>query len=165
MKQQTIEDVARRLDRLESENRGLKITVFFMLVVIAATVMMGQAAPKKIPKVLEAENFVLKGPNGTERGRLGTSDEGHPYLVLLEKSGKPRLALGRLYGHVSRRIKSRLRQHGTGPSAGFYDKEGKVRVPVKYSQAEVGRALRDPEPAESLVVLFDQAGNVAWSVP
>ena len=165
MGQQTTDDVIKRMDRLERENRNLKMTVMLVSAVMAGALLMGQALPRKIPKVLEAENFVLKGPNGTERGRLGTSDKGHPYLVLLEPNGRPRVALGRLYGHVSRRIKSRLLQHGTGPSAGFRDKDGKLRTPVEYNRKEMERSLRASEPAESLVVLFDQTGNVAWSVP
>lgn len=165
MGEQTIASVIKRIDRLERKNRTLRITVLLAAVVMAAAFLMGQAAPKIIPKVLEAESFVLKGPNGTERGRMGISDEGHPYLVLLKPNGSPRVALGRLYGHVSRRIKSRLLQHGTGPSAGYYDKDGKLRTPVKYDRAEMERSLRAPEPAESLMVLFDQTGNVVWSVP
>jgi len=165
MGEQTVAAVIKRIDRLERKNRNLKITVLLASIVMAAAFLMGQAAPKKIPKALEAENFVLIGPNGTERGRMGISDKGHPYLVLLKPNGSPRVALGRLYGHVSRRIKSRIRQHGTGPSAGFYDKDGKLRAPVKYDRAEMERSLRAPEPAESLMVLFDQTGNVAWSVP
>jgi len=173
MNQQTTDAVERRLIRLERQNRNLKHTVVLVVVGIAAVFMMGQAQPDKIAKKLEAENFILRGPNGAERGRLGVTPNGHPFLVLLNKNGKPSVSLGRLYGHVSRRIKTGLRHYGTGPSAGFYDKDGKPRAPVEYNpmahgqmaQVEMALSLRAPEPAESLVVLFDQTGNVAWSVP
>ncbi len=173
MNQQTTDSVERRLIRLERQNRNLKHTVVLVVVGIAAVFMMGQAQPDKIAKKLEAENFILRGPNGAERGRLGIAPNGHPFLILLNKNGTPSVSLGKLYGHVSRKIKTGLRHYGTGPSAGYYDKDGKPRSPVEYNQlahgqmapVEMALSLRAPEPAESLMVLFDKTGNVAWSVP
>ncbi len=115
-------------------------------------------------KVAEAENFMLRGPDGSERGKMGTSPEGHPYLVLLERSGRPRVALGRLYGHASREIEGQVITYGSGPSEGYYDKDGKPRSTVPYSQwlKERTTYVQKPgEPAESVVVIFDGSGNVA----
>ena len=168
MDQQSTDEFAKRLDRLEGQNRSLRITVIIMLIAVTAAVTMGQTQPKKIPKVLEAENFILRGPDGSERGKMGTSPEGHPYLVLLERSGRPRVALGRLYGHATRKIEGQVITYGSGPSGGYYDKDGKPRSTVPYSQwlKERTTDVQKPgEPAESLVVVFDGSGNVAWSVP
>ncbi|HEX9879557.1 MAG TPA: hypothetical protein VGB25_05135 [Candidatus Binatia bacterium] len=164
MSQQMIDGVARRLERLERANRNLKSAVLLLCAGLAAVVVMGQAEPKKIPKELDAENFILRAPNGAERGRIGTSPEGNPYMVLLDANGRPRVALGRLYGHVSRKFEGRVLRYGTGPGANLYDKEGKPRKTGEHSVEEALRADK-PEPAESLLVLFDQSGNVSYAVP
>ncbi len=168
MNQQMTDSLERRLIRLERQNRNLKHTVVFVVVGIAAVFMMGQAQPNKIAKKLEAENFILRSPNGAERGRLGVAPNGHPFLVLLNKNGKPSVSLGKLHGHASRRIQGNVITWGGGPSKVYYDKDGKPRTTVPYKQwlkertTDVQKAAR---PAESLVVLFDDAGNVFWSIP
>ncbi len=168
MNQQTTDAVERRLIRLERQNRNLKHAMVLVVMGIAAVFMMGQAQPDKIAKKLDAENFILRGPNGAERGRLGVAPNGHPFLVLLNKNVKPSVSLGKLYGHASRRIQGKLITFGDGPSAGDYDQDGKPRTTVPYKRwlkertTDVQKAAR---PAESLVVLFDDTGNVFWSVP
>ena len=164
MKPQTTDSWERRLIRLERQNRNLKHAVVLVVVGIAAVFMMGQAQPNKIAKKLEAEKFILRGPRGAERGRLGVASNGHPYLVLLESNGQPRVALGNLYGHVARKMEGRVLRYGTGPGANLYDKDGRPRKTAEYSVEEALRAEK-PEPAESLLVLFDQRGNVSWSMP
>jgi len=168
MNQQRTDSLERRLIRLERQNRNLKHAVVLVVVGMAAVIMMGQAQPNKIAKKIEAENFILRDPNGAERGRLGVAPNGHPFFVLLNKSGKPSVSLGKLYGHASRRIKGNVITYGDGPSEGYYDKDGKPRTTVPYAEwvkertTDVQKAGR---PAESLVVLFDDAGNVFWSIP
>ncbi len=166
--QKTTDSLEGRLIRLERQNRNLKHAVVLVLVGMAAIVMMGQAQPDKIAKKLEAENFILRGPNGAERGRLGVAPNGDPFLVLLNKNGKPRVSLGRLYGHASRRIQGRVITYGDGPSGGYYDKDGKPRATVPYDQWLKERTTdvqKAGKPVKSLVVLFDDTGNVFWSIP
>ena len=168
MNQHAADSLEQRLIRLERQNRNLKHAMVLVVVGIAAVFMMGQAQPDKIAKELEAENFILRGPKGAERGRLGVAPNGHPFLVLLNKSGKPSVSLGKLYGHVSRTIKGNVITYGDGPSGGYYDKDGKPRTTVPYNQWLKERttdAQKAGKPAESLVVLFDDTGNVFWSVP
>ena len=90
--------------------------------------------------------------------------DGKPYLVLLASNGQTRIALGDLYGHISRTFKGRVYQYGVGPGPGLYDKDGKPRKTADYSAEEALQAQQQ-EPAESLLVLFDQRGNVSYSVP
>jgi len=71
MNEPTINNIVHRLDRLERENRRLKRIGALVLVGIAAVVLMGQAKPSKVPKVIEAQEFVLKDSNGGVRGVLG----------------------------------------------------------------------------------------------
>ncbi len=55
MNEPTMETLARRLDRVERENRRLKRAGVAALAVIAAVVMMGQATASKVVRVIEAE--------------------------------------------------------------------------------------------------------------
>ena len=165
---QSTDSIEQRLIRLERQNLNLKRVMVLVVVGIAAIVTMGQAQPNKIAKKIEAENFILRGPRGAERGRLGVAPNGHPFLVLLNKSGKPSVSLGKLHGRVSRRIKGNVITYGGGPSKGYYDKDGKARSTVPYNQWLKEKAIEAQnarKPAESLVVLFDDTGNVFWSLP
>ena len=71
MNEPTMDKLVQRLDRLERENRRLKRIGAFVLGAIAAVVIMGQATASKVPKVIEAQEFVLKDSNGGVRGVLG----------------------------------------------------------------------------------------------
>ncbi len=88
-----------RLDRLERENRCLKRAGALALAVIAAVVLMGQATGAKVPKVIEAERFVVRDASGNTRAVLGSTVlettqtgavEKRPpsSLVLFDKDGK-----------------------------------------------------------------------------
>jgi len=59
-----------RLEKVEKENRTLKRFALAFLSLIAAVVVMGQARPSR---TMEAEQFVLKDPQGLVRARLGVS--------------------------------------------------------------------------------------------
>ena len=56
MNEPTIDKLVQRLER---ENRRLKRIGSLVLVGIAAVVLMGQATPKKVAKVIKAEKFLL----------------------------------------------------------------------------------------------------------
>ena len=70
MDEPTMETLARRLDRVERENRRLKQAGVVALGVIAAVLLMGQATQGKVAKVIEAEKFVLRDPVGNVAARL-----------------------------------------------------------------------------------------------
>ncbi len=57
MNEPTMETLARRLDRVERENRRMKQAGVVALAVIAAVVLMGQATPTKGAKVVEMPDF------------------------------------------------------------------------------------------------------------
>jgi len=61
-----------RVNRLERENRRMKLAGMLMLVGVAAVIVMGQAKATKVAKVIEAERFVLRDENGRERAVLET---------------------------------------------------------------------------------------------
>ncbi len=168
MGQLSTESLERRLNRLEQQNRTLRHGLVVLVLGMAVIFTMGQAEPQKIAKKLEAENFILRGTRGEERGRFGVASNGNPYLVLLNKGGRPSVSLGKLHGHASRRIKGKVITLGDGPNEGYYDKDGKPRNTVPYQEwlkDKVTEVQKTKKPAESLVVLFDDSGDVFWSVP
>ncbi len=89
-----IETLARRLDRVERENGRLKLAGALVLIGMAAAMLMGQATPRKVAKVIEAEKFVLRDAGGTVRARLEILSFGKVQLVLFDKDEKPQSILG-----------------------------------------------------------------------
>jgi len=85
MNEPTLGNMAQRMDRLERENRRFKWIGVLVLVGIAALMMMGQAKPSEVAKVIEAEQFVLRDKNGKERGFLGV-EKGVSGLTLYGKN-------------------------------------------------------------------------------
>ncbi len=63
MNEPTISKLVDRLDRLERENRRLKRIGALVVVGIAAVVLMGQAKPSKVAKVIEAEEIIIRDKN------------------------------------------------------------------------------------------------------
>ncbi len=93
MNEPTMETLARRLDRVERENRWLKQAGVVALAVIAAVVLMGQATTAKVAKVIEAEKFVLRDGQGRERAALEMK-VGVVRLVLKDQDGGARALVG-----------------------------------------------------------------------
>ena len=115
----TIETLARRLDKVERENRRLMRIGAVALAVIVAVVLMGQATWKLAPpgkpgKVVGAEQFIVHDARGGVRAVLGTLPDGTVRLVLYDRSnpGETRVVLG-------------AGPEGS-PTLAFSDKAGKV---------------------------------------
>lgn len=70
-----MDNLSKRVGRLERENRLLKQIGTFVLVGIAALMLMAQAKPIKVVKVIEAERFVVKDEDGKVRVILGLDRE------------------------------------------------------------------------------------------
>ena len=93
MNEPTMETLAQRLDRVEVENRRLKRAGVGALAVIAAVVLMGQATPPKAPKVVEADEFLLRDAKGNVRAMLGFRG-GAPLLSFYDEEQTLRIGLG-----------------------------------------------------------------------
>ncbi len=88
---QTQETLLNRLEKLERENRGIKIAGSIALLGAAGALFLGLAAPPT--KTVEAELFILRDAQGKARMMMSVGDEG-PALTLLDKNGKLRVNLG-----------------------------------------------------------------------
>ncbi|MFQ5847344.1 MAG: hypothetical protein ACE5IQ_06660 [Candidatus Methylomirabilales bacterium] len=69
----TMETLVDRLESLERQSRRMKRVGVGSMALIAAVVLMGQAMPKPMAKVVEAEKFVLRDARGTARAWLDMS--------------------------------------------------------------------------------------------
>ena len=89
MNEPTMETLARRLDRVERENRRLKKAGVAILAGIAALVLMGHVVGEK---VVAAERFVLLDSSGQPRAVLAVA-KGGSGLYLYDNKGKLRAGL------------------------------------------------------------------------
>jgi hypothetical protein len=56
-----------RLDKIEQDNRRLKLTVGALLLVLAAVPLIGAVMPQEIPELIQARQFRVIDENGTLR--------------------------------------------------------------------------------------------------
>jgi len=119
MNKPTMETLARRLDKVERENRRWKRAGVLALAVIAAIVLMGQAASKLAPpgkpgKIVGAEQFIVHDARGGVRAELGTLPNGTVRLILYDRGnpGETRVILSA--------------GPDRSPALSFFDKAGKV---------------------------------------
>jgi len=94
MTEPMMDTLTTRLARLERETRRSKRITLVVLLGAAAAVLMGQTAPHRTPKSLEAEEFVLRDSRGQVRASLGTTQ--NPSATVLQihgDNGKPRTRL------------------------------------------------------------------------
>ncbi len=163
MDEPTSSTLIERLDRLERENRRLKIAGAILLLVVAAGGAMGQVLPKAVPKVVEAERFVLRDTKGKILATLGAEASGLLALVLYDQNGKARAVLGVVAD--GRPVLSLLDQNGKDraglgllpdgvPTLSLLDQNGKDRATLAVKA--------DGTPA---LGLFDRDGKVIWRVP
>ena len=85
-------DLAQRIETLERENRRWKRGAGLVVLGALALAIMGQAPPAPTRRVVEAEQFVLKGPAGERRAALETRGDG-TFLVIYRPNGAVTRAL------------------------------------------------------------------------
>lgn len=133
MSEPTLDILTQRLARLERENRRLKGLGAVALVGIVALVLMGHSAEGR--KVVEADQFVLRLPDGQVRGELNFVGDGAVRLALYDRDRTRRLQLVvavpdgapalTFYDKNSQpRALLALKNDGT-PQLEFYDKDGR----------------------------------------
>ena len=135
MNEPVIEQTLRRLERLERENRRIKRIGVCALFGAVVLIVMGQARPSNVAKVIEAERFVVRGAAGSVSAVLGVNPDGNMGLEIRDKSGKAGVALGmgssgnpalRLDGQDGKTgIALGVRSDNT-PAMELYNKEGKT---------------------------------------
>ena len=141
MIEHTLETLTRRLERLEGENRWLKGLTLTLLLSMAAIGLMGQTAPHRPLRALEAEEFLLRDSRGQVRASLGTTQNpSATVLQILNENGKPR---------------TRLSVSGDGTSSlEVLDSSDRVRVVLGVRDSGMPRLW-----------LGNEAGKIVWRAP
>ncbi len=160
MNEPTMETLARRLDKVERENRRLKQAGVVALGVIAAVLLMGQATQDS--RIVEAEKFVLKDENGITRGRFGVAPDGRMTLGLLDEAGKTaRLALALTRGGLPTLV---LRD-GAGRAIALGLQDGFPILQLADRDAETRASLYVSRKGTAGLEFYDKSGKVIWSAP
>jgi hypothetical protein len=163
MREERLDVLARRVERLERENRRWKRAATLGLLLVATAALLGQAAPPGVAKALEAERINLRDAGGNLRAVLGTSPDGATSLLLYNATGVHQAGLGVLpdgtasifLGNPAGRTVTELTLYRDGtPTLLFRDRAGKTR-------ALLG-AASDGQP---FAYFLDAAGNNTWKAP
>ena len=153
-------DVLKRLESLERQNRRLKQIGAVALAAIAALVLMSQAVPRRIveaqtslQRTVEASEFILRDTNGRERASLELL-EGAPMLMIYDESANPRAIVG--YGKdaaffslsgADGKVQANLQANSSGSFLALYDADEKERLGINFLEGY------------PFVRLVDQEGN------
>ncbi len=167
MDDSTLDPLTARLDRLERENRRLKLAGAILLLALAAVGAMGQVLPKAVPKVIEAERFVLRDTKGKIVAILGADAPGTPALSLHDQNEKVRAALA--IAADGRPFLALLDQNGKQRAALSVGVDGTSALLLSDQNGKLRAGMTatgtvEQRPASSLV-LFDRDGKVIWRVP
>ncbi len=127
MNDPTIETLARRLDKVERENRWLKQAGVVALVMIAAVVLMGQVKPQS--RTIETENLIIKDEKGVIRVKLALRG-----LRMYDRNGKIKVELSNFPGvgstlaltHPGEKGGVVVGAHKVKPFISLFNKAGKV---------------------------------------
>jgi len=173
MNEPTMETLARRLDRVERENRWFKKAGVVALALIAGVVLMGQATGGKVAKVIEAEEFVVRDQKGKMRAWLGTSEArewvGLTLFTQDEDVGlqlrlfedRPGLAL-----YLNRvQVAEFSMTHNRIPALVLRDENGLDRAVLGHRILKrTPTAPVERRPASS-IILIDKDGKLIWEAP
>lgn len=163
------DELIKRVARLERQqytldraNRHLRLTTAVLMLFIGAGFLMGQASTSP-SRSMEAQQFVLRGADGTVRGVMGISDDGSVGINLNDVKGQSRITLD-------------VAANGS-PGLDFYDQSGKLRATLALaSEGTPGLGLYDPSgrlrtsldvPAHETpgLAFYHRDGRPAWGVP
>jgi hypothetical protein len=159
MSETTVVDA--RLDKLEQDNRRLKLTVGALLLVMAAVPLVGAVMPEQIPEVIRARAFHAIDGNGMSRTVMGE--------------------IGFAYFDVNRTIRAMM----DGGSIRVLDENGTLRAMMDAGSIRVSdengtlRTLMDGKTIAYLdenrvtraqlyadgFFFSDENGNVVWRTP
>ena len=154
-------DLERRVEKLERENRRLKIVGGAVLLALAAACTSAAVIPQGVPDVLEARTFAVIDEDGTIRARItpvgvGYHDENGNLRTLLSPGGiayidrngtiRGRIeAGGSTYFNENGEIRARI--EATGSS--YFDENGEIRARI----------------VDDSFTYFDENGDVIWQAP
>ena len=184
-----LQDIVKRVDRLEAQNRRLKWGGISLLAVFSAFILMGQAAPT--PRVIEAQRFVLKDAKGNIRSWWGLLGQGSE-ITLGTANKQPKMSLkvsddaSDLHFFGNQNSGMNLGLDSGDPSVSMLASASNGGSGITVSAAEPSLVLKDgnglsailgaaqlkgsPEAevkqtSAASVVLLDKSGKIIWKAP
>lgn len=107
-----LESLNSRLQKMERDNRRMKVAGYLTGLIVAALLLMGQARPGH--KQLEAQELVLRDSGGRVRARLSASPEPHLTLYDAKEQVRADMSAGAEGGFLALLAASGTRQIGLG---------------------------------------------------
>lgn len=170
--------VEERLERLEQQNRRIKVAASVLVVALCAVALLAgpllhnqaSAQAASAPRVVEANEFRLMDDNGKVRAKLCMDRDG-PSLDFFNENRKTgaSLSVGRvgpllaLYDK-SGDIRLGLEVGLDGPVLGLYDEDFRRRAAFGVHRVTTPSKKIITYPASSLL-LFDAESKVIWKAP
>ena len=164
------EEIARRLDRVERENRRMKVAIGVLLAMVAAVLLMGQARP---PTIVEAQEFIVRNAEGKRVVRLAAGPDGQPSLAFFDQQEDARILLylydrgtpgiSLLAGPPSKGTLHLAVYPDSAPSIAWTDGNGSVRA--KMALDSRGSTVSDQAPYIYFLDRNGEAGNLTWAAP
>jgi hypothetical protein len=151
--------MALRLERLERAQRRWRRVAAGAVVGLAAVALMGQ---KPLPRIVEAERFILRDAAGRVRAELAVDAEQSVALRFRDPDNMPRVSIGTENGasvlvlnEQGGKVRAGLvtLPHGA-PALTLYDPNGKNRAELALT--------REGSPA---LTILDRDGFLAWKTP
>lgn len=183
---ENIDLFTRRLDQLEKENKRLKRTVLLLCIVGGAMFVMGQT--RNIPKVIEAEQFVLRDGKGKEKawlrnGKLGPElkiediDAKRATFTLIDANSMHMFRTGEgkeismLFGPGGVSFwanengeEQKVSMYATGPTIDVLDKQGFETI-IGRTDLETAKTGESHKTSAASIVIFDKDKKVIWKAP
>jgi hypothetical protein len=184
-----LQDILKRVNKLEGQNRRLKWGGISFLAVLSTFVLMGQAAPT--PRVIEAQRFVLKDAKGNIRAWWGLLGQGSE-ITLGTTNKQPKMSLkvsddsSDLHFFGNQNSGMSLGLDSGDPSVSMLASASNGGSGITVSAAEPSVVLKDrnglsailgaaqlkgppgtevKQTSTASVVLLDKSGKIIWKAP
>ena len=150
--------VVARLEKLERENRRLKIVGGLVVAVLASMALVGAVMPQEIPEVIEARSFRAVNENGhlvTLMSPIGVRHFYGDQIPVFSMNIK-----GIFFSDSNRTMRVRIFEEGIA----YFDENGELRAQLgvaTLTTPATGAETHYP----AAVVLYDAEGNVIWQAP
>ena len=135
-------EIHAQIERLQRQNRLLRLGGIALMMTIVVGMIKGcsgsEPDPRQLAGVVEAQRFIVRDTDGTERAVLGLLDGNRLYLSMRDSAGKQRAAVG---------------VEDDGPSVKLYNARGEVQ------------AVLDLLNERPRLTLFDDEGHISHKVP
>ena len=148
------QNLAGRVTRLERENRRLRLVGLMATALLGGMFLLGQAAPKEIPKEIRAEKFIAVDEKGKSRARLGPTG-----FALLDDMGDPAVVLGSV--HHGQRVLAFLDKGLVKLGLHQPDDDGSF-LGIPDDNGKLGAMLAVKKNGIPRLVLTGPGGEVIW---